>query len=56
VFDAARALTAHIAIVIAADYESPEFKSIFVCGLVLYLFVALMISSLRLLGVLSNRK
>jgi len=56
VFDAARTLTAHIALVIAADYESPEFKSIFVCGLVLYLFVALMISSLRLLGVLSHRK
>lgn len=56
VFDAARALTAHIALVIAADYESLEFKSIFVCGLVLYLFVALMISSLQLLGVLSNRK
>jgi phosphate transport system permease protein len=56
VFDAARALTAHIALVIAADYERPEFKSIFVCGLVLYLFVALMISSLRLLGVLSHRK
>jgi len=34
----ARTLTAHIALVIAADYESPEFRSIFTCGLVLYLF------------------
>ena len=56
VLDAARALTAHIALVIAADTESLEFKSIFVCGLVLYLFVALMISILQLLGVLSNQK
>jgi phosphate transport system permease protein len=34
----ARTLTAHIALVIAADYESPEFRSIFACGVVLYLF------------------
>jgi phosphate transport system permease protein len=50
VFDAARALTAHIALVIAADYESLEFKSIFVCGVVLYLFVALMVSGLHRLS------
>jgi phosphate transport system permease protein len=56
VFDAARALTAHIALVIAADYESLEFKSIFVCGIVLYLFVGLMISALRLLSVLNRRR
>jgi phosphate transport system permease protein len=56
VFDAARALTAHIALVIAADTESLEFKSIFVCGLVLYLFVGLMISVLRLLSALSRRR
>lgn len=55
VLDAARALTAHIALVIAADYESFEFKSIFVCGLVLYLFVALMISGLRLLSIRGRR-
>jgi phosphate transport system permease protein len=34
----ARTLTAHIALVVAADYESPEFRSIFACGVVLYLF------------------
>jgi phosphate transport system permease protein len=55
VFDAARALTAHIALVIAADTESLEFKSIFVCGLTLYLFVGMMISGLRLLNVLTRR-
>ncbi|OIP99430.1 MAG: phosphate ABC transporter permease [Syntrophobacteraceae bacterium CG2_30_61_12] len=32
----ARTLTAHIALVIAADFESPEFRSIFLCGIVLY--------------------
>lgn len=55
-FDAARALTAHIALVIAADTESLEFKSIFVCGLVLYLFVGLLISGLRLLSILNRRR
>ena len=55
VFDAARVLTAHIALVIAADTESLEFKSIFVCGLTLYLFVGMMISGLRLLNVLNRR-
>lgn len=37
VLEPARTLTAHIALVIAADYESPEFRSIFACGVVLYL-------------------
>jgi len=37
--DAARTLTAHIALIIASDYESPEFKSIFVCGLILFLYL-----------------
>jgi phosphate transport system permease protein len=50
VFDAARTLTAHIALVIAADYESLEFKSIFACGLLLYIFVAVLIAIARLLG------
>jgi phosphate transport system permease protein len=34
----ARTLPAHIALVKAADFNSLEFRSIFVCGLVLYLF------------------
>jgi phosphate transport system permease protein len=45
-----RTLTAHIALVIAADYESPEFRSIFTCGLVLYLFIALVILVVRRLA------
>jgi phosphate transport system permease protein len=35
--DSARTLTAHIALIIAADFDSPEFRSLFVCGLTLYL-------------------
>jgi phosphate transport system permease protein len=42
VLDPARTLTAHIALVIAADYESPEFRSIFACGVVLYLITMLL--------------
>jgi len=47
IFDSARALTAHIALVIAADYESLEFKSIFACGMVLYLFATAIVISAR---------
>jgi phosphate transport system permease protein len=36
VLDSARTLTAHIALVIAADFDSPEFRSLFLCGLILY--------------------
>ena len=45
--DSARTLTAHIALVIAADYESLEFKSIFACGITLYLFTTVLILMLR---------
>jgi len=45
-----RTLTAHIALVIAADYESPEFRSIFACGLVLYLFITIVILAVRRLA------
>jgi phosphate transport system permease protein len=38
VFDSARTLTAHIALIIAADFESLEFKTLFSCGIILYLF------------------
>ncbi len=48
--DSARTLTAHIAIVIAADYESLEFKSIFVCGMVLYLLTTFVTIGARLVG------
>jgi len=48
--DSVRTLTAHIALVIAADYESPEFRSIFACGLVLYLFITIVILAVRRLA------
>ena len=38
--ESARTLTAHIALVMAFDFESMEFKSIFVCGLFLYILTA----------------
>jgi phosphate transport system permease protein len=47
IFESARTLTAHIALVIAADYESLEFKSIFACGMVLYLFTTLIVLAVR---------
>ncbi len=50
IFDSARALTAHIALVIAADYESLEFKSIFACGMVLYLFTTVIVIGVRYLA------
>jgi len=45
---AARALTAHIALVIAADVNSMAFKSIFACGIVLYVLTAFFTAVLRL--------
>lgn len=47
VMDSGRTLTAHIALVIAADFSSMEFKSIFACGLVLYIFSAIVVILLR---------
>ncbi|MEZ4528924.1 MAG: phosphate ABC transporter permease subunit PstC [Desulfobacterales bacterium] len=48
--DSARTLTAHIALVIAADYDSPEFRSVFACGMVLYLFTVIEVIILRTLA------
>ncbi len=47
VFDPARTLTSHIALVIAADYNSLEFRSIFACGLILYIFTTALIFLIR---------
>ena len=55
VLDSARALTSHIALVIAADYESFEFKSIFACGIVLYLFTTVIVIGIRTLGAADRR-
>jgi len=48
VLDSGRTLTAHIALVFAADYESPEFKAIFACALVLYFLSALLALVMRI--------
>lgn len=48
-FDSARTLTSHIALVFAADYNSPEFKAIFTCALFLYLFSSIIALAIRLL-------
>ena len=47
VLDSARTLTSHIALVIAANYESPEFRAIFACGMTLYLFTTVLVSIVR---------
>ncbi len=50
VTDSARTLTAHIALVVAADFDSMEFKSIFACGILLYIFAAACVFAIRMLG------
>lgn len=47
VLDSVRTLTAHIALVMAADFDSIEFKTIFACGIILYLWTAVLTLSLR---------
>ncbi len=46
-FASARTLTAHIALVTAADFDSMEFRTIFVCGLLLYVFTSALIVCTR---------
>ena len=43
----ARTLTAHIALVFAADFDSPEFRTIFICGLMLYLATTLSVTAIH---------
>lgn len=45
--DSGRTLTSHIALVTAADVDSLEFRSIFVCGIVLYALTTVIILSIR---------
>ncbi|MGA1825072.1 MAG: phosphate ABC transporter permease subunit PstC [bacterium] len=54
--DSARTLTSHIALVFAADYESLEFKSIYACGLLLYLFTSIVVIIVRSLGSMGKEK
>ncbi|MBN2809480.1 MAG: ABC transporter permease subunit [Deltaproteobacteria bacterium] len=49
ILDPVRTLTAHIALVMAADFDSMEFKTIFACGITLYLWTAILTLSLRFL-------
>jgi phosphate transport system permease protein len=48
VVDSARTLTSHIALVFAADNESLEFKAIFACGMLLYLFTIIQVLVFRM--------
>jgi phosphate transport system permease protein len=50
ILDSARTLTSHIALVSASDYESLAFKSIFACGLTLYVLNALAVIAVRRLA------
>jgi len=47
--DPARTLTAHIALVKAGDFNSLEFRSIFACGIVLYLFTTAAVVAVRII-------
>jgi phosphate transport system permease protein len=49
VLDPVRTLTAHIALIIAADFDSLEFRSLFVCGLTLYAITTMAIIIMRCL-------
>lgn len=48
-FDSARTLTAHIALINANDYESIAFKAIFLCGLILFIFTCSVVLALNYL-------
>ncbi len=48
--DSARTLTAHIGLIIAADFDSIEFKTIFVCGISLYAMTGMGVGLVRFLG------
>ena len=54
--DPARTLTAHIALVVAADFDSLEFRTLFACGIVLYLFTTAMVILMRRIGRASERR
>ena len=45
--DSARTLTSHIAMVVATDWHSPEFRSLAAAGLVLFLATACLTSTIR---------
>lgn len=54
--ESARTLTAHIALVMAFDFDSMEFTSIFVCGIFLYLLTAVLMLLFRMTTAYLTRK
>ncbi|MDD3323967.1 MAG: ABC transporter permease subunit [Sulfurospirillaceae bacterium] len=48
-FDSARTLTSHIALINANDYESVAFKAIFLCALLLFIFTFFVVATLKYL-------
>ncbi|WP_419660120.1 PstC1: phosphate-specific transport system, cytoplasmic membrane component [Desulfosarcina variabilis str. Montpellier] len=54
--DPARTLTAHIALVVAADFDSLEFRTLFACGIVLYLCTTAMVMLTRRIGSASEKR
>ena len=54
--DPARTLTAHIALVVAADFDSLEFRTLFACGIVLYLCTTAMVILTRRLGSATEKR
>ncbi|MBC2710469.1 MAG: ABC transporter permease subunit [Desulfosarcina sp.] len=56
VLDPARTLTAHIALVVAADFDSLEFRTLFACGIILYVCTTLMVIFTRRVGAVSERR
>jgi phosphate transport system permease protein len=50
IFDSLRAMSAHIALVVAADSQSLAYLSLFACGLILFLNTILVNLGLKLLG------
>jgi len=56
VTESARTLTAHIALVMAFDFDSLEFKSVFVCGLFLYILTAALMLLFRMSTAYSSGK
>ena len=52
----ARTLTSHIALVVAADFDSPEFRTLFACGIALYLFTTILVILVRRIGAQSEKR
>jgi phosphate transport system permease protein len=56
VLDSARTLTSHIALIIAADFDSIEFRALFACGIVLYVFTTVGVIAVRRMGAVAEKR